>query len=100
MEVKYYECHVTVNPVFGEQLERFTKLAQEFGFKPAKLLMQKRAEDTPERSAKDTFCTAHDKEFDKIEGRMRSVCTLLVDSGFTVYRNKIEAVILDERHAT
>jgi hypothetical protein len=97
MIVKYYECHVTIEPVFDSRLDALHRLSSEHGFKPAKLLMQKRASSTPERSDKDTFCTAHSKSFDDISDRMRRFVHLLKSAGYQVYRNKIEAVVLDER---
>ena len=97
MDVKYYECHVTIEPVFDARLDALHRLSAEYRFKPAKLLMQKRAQATPERSDKDTFCTAHSKTFDDIASRMRLFVTALHEHGYQVYRNKIEAVVLDER---
>jgi hypothetical protein len=97
MDVKYYECHVTLEPVFGGRLESLKELAASHGFKPAKLLMQKRAESTPERSNKDTFCTGHSKSFDDIKERMNALTEALRNAGFAVWRRKIEAVVFDER---
>ncbi len=97
MEIKYYECHITIEPVFDERLQEFTKICATERFKPAKLLMQKREQDTAERSSKDTFATAHSKDYQDIHDRMMRVVTQAALSGFAVWRYKIEAVVLDER---
>lgn len=88
----YYECRVTVEPVFNERLELFASLCAPLGFKVAKLLMDKGP------STKDSFCTAHGADCAELELRMRGLVDRLRDAGFSVYRNKIEAVVLDERH--
>jgi hypothetical protein len=93
----YYECHITIEPVFGERLEQFAMLCAGRQFKPAKLLMQKRAQDTPERSARDSFCTGHAQELDAIQSRMIGLTDDLVTAGFQVWRRKIEHVVYDER---
>lgn len=94
---QYYECHITIEPVFGERLELFSELCVPFRFRPAKLFMQKERTETPERSSKDTFCTGHSREYFDIEMRMRSLLETLRLNSFKVFRYKIEAVLLDER---
>lgn len=59
--------------------------------------MQRRAQDTPERSAKDTFCTARHKDYEPLCHLMRLVSQELQKAGFNVWRQKIEAVVYDER---
>lgn len=97
MNVNYYESHITVEPVFGDRLELFKALAAGYRFQVADLLLQKRADDRPERSAKDSFCTGRSKTFDDIKQRMDALSTELISSGIKVWRKKIEAVIYDER---
>ena len=58
-----YECHVTINPVFGKDLEVVKIIAKNHNFKVANLLMQKRSSETPERSKNDTFMTSHHTDF-------------------------------------
>lgn len=96
----YYECHITIEPVFEEDtycLEVIEKIASSNGFKLAKLLMQKRAKDTPERSKNDTFMTSHGKELLDLTYRMLNCCRELQAAGFTVFRYKIEDIVLDSR---
>ena len=57
----YYESHVTVEPLFGEDLEKLKSIAEVYKFRVADLLMQKRPEDSPERSKYDTFATGQHK---------------------------------------
>ncbi len=91
LDVIYYECHITIEPVFDERLELFKTLCEPLRFKVAKLLMEK------EPSTKDSFCTAHDSNVEALIVRMRRLVESLRANGFEVYRNKIEAVVLDER---
>lgn len=98
MEVRYYESHITIEPVFGERYAEFKTTSMFHGFKSTELLLQKRKEDKPERSSKDMFCTAHSKSFEDLERRMTTLTRCLRASGFKVWRQKIEAVMLDIRH--
>lgn len=94
----YYECHITIDPVFGEELERVREIAKGGGFKVAELLMQKRKEDTAERSKYDTFMTAHSKRYGDIYDRMKNTAATMVGSGFVVRRMKIEDTLFDTKH--
>lgn len=96
-DVLYYECHVTIDPVFGAELERFTALAAAEKFRPARLLMQKQREATPTISDKDTFATGHSRDLEDIESRMNRLVSTATAAGFFVRRYKIEAVIFDHR---
>lgn len=93
----YYEAHVTIAPVFDEQRAIASIIALRNGFRLAELLMQKRKEDTPERSRYDTFMTGHGKDYADICERVHSVCVDLRQHGFEVYRAKIEDTLLDTR---
>ena len=97
-ERHYYEAHVTVEPVFGERLERMKVIAKEFGFRVATLLMQKRPEDTPERSKNDTFCTGRSIARSDLEDRMVGMMTKLREEGFALWRHKIESTISDSNY--
>lgn len=97
MNSLYYECHVTVEPVFAERLEKFAEVCATENFHVAKLLMQKRETDTPERSAKDSFCTGHSQDYADIEDRMLGLIIKLRNAGFQVWRYKIEDCVLDSR---
>lgn len=91
MNVIYYECHVTIEPVFNERLELFKTLCEPLGFKVAKLLMEKGP------SRKDSFCTTHGSNVEELIARMRLLVSFLEANDFEVHRNKIEAIVLDER---
>jgi hypothetical protein len=93
----YYESHITIEPVFDERLVLLKQICENNGFHVAKLLLQRRAEDTAERSSKDTFCTAHDMSYDRILERMTHTQIALERAGFAVWRMKIESVIFDLR---
>ena len=93
----YYEAHVTIEPVFEDDLERTRAIAQRHGFKPAELLMKKRAQDTAERSKYDTFCTGRGKSYIELESRMMALIADLKADDFKVWRYKIEDTICDSR---
>lgn len=93
----YYEAHITIEPVFGHLLELAQELAAPFKFRVADLLMKKREEDTPERSANDTFMTGHGTHLGDVTGRLRSLVRTLQDHSFKVWRYKIEDTILDSK---
>ena len=90
----YYECHITVAPVFGANLEQFKAICEPHGFKVAKLLMQKDLSD----SKKDSFCTGHSQSYLDLYSRMYELILTLKAAGFVVWRYKIEDCMLDSRH--
>lgn len=94
---QYYECHVTIEPVFDARLEQVEQLVKPYHFKVADLLMKKRETDTAVRSDKDTFTTGHDLDYDSLERRMLALIHDLQQAGFVVWRYKIEHVLLDSR---
>ncbi len=94
----YYEAHVTVEPIFGRNFEKFKNICAEFGFHVATLLMQKRRKDTPKRSQHDSFCTGRGISYTDIETRMLRLVVKLQSAGFKVWRYKIESTLLDSRH--
>ena len=95
----YYECHITIEPVFDDRLEAFRVLCETENFHVAKLLMQKREADTPERSAKDSFCTGHSQDIVDITERMIRLVGLLQTCGYDVWRYKIEDCVIDSRNS-
>lgn len=97
-EVRYYESHITIEPILEEnKLAEVKQITSDMGFQVAELLLQRRKEDTPERSAKDSFCTGRDKSYEVLKHRMHVVSQDLRAKGYKVWRCKIEAVIYDER---
>ena len=93
----YFEAHVTIEPVFDERRKYAAILAKKFGFKLADLLMQKREQDTLERSKKDTFMTSHSASLLCIKDRTAGLVKCLIKNNFKVWRYKIEDTILDSR---
>ncbi len=93
--MRYFECHITIEPVYDDRLQLFTSLCSTVNFKPAKLFMQKDRITSPQRSDKDSFCTGHSKEYDDIYLRMMELVNKLQQADFEVWRYKIEDVILD-----
>ena len=97
MEALYFECHITIEPVFEERLDQLKMICQFFNFKVADLLMQKRSSDTKKRSKNDTFITGHSSSFEDIEYRMKNMLQSLKYSNFKVWRYKIEQIVVDSR---
>jgi len=92
-----YECHITIEPVSGDRLTVFDVLAKAYGFRVAKLLMVKPRVSTPERSNKDSFCTGHSDDYDDIHSKMFLLAEDLRNSGYKVWRTKIEEILYDCR---
>lgn len=99
---KRYECHITIEPVFDQLLEDVRSVAETVGFRVADLFMQKRPQDTPERSKFDTFITGHsvsDESYNGLLQRARSIArTISNQLGVKVYRIKVEEILFDERY--
>lgn len=89
----YYECHITIEPVEGERLEKFKEFSSKWNFKVANLLMQK----TKDPSKLDSFCTGKDKNFMTMKARMNWLLNDLKNDNFNIYRYKIEAILLDSK---
>jgi hypothetical protein len=99
-DTKYYECHITVEPLLEEAREAvFKELCKARGFRVAKLLMKKDRTETERRSDKDSFCTGHDSDYASIKSRMQDLVEDLSAYGVKVWRFKIEAIVLDVRLA-
>lgn len=94
----YYESHVTVEPIFDEQkLAVFQDICRAYKFRIAELLMQKRAEDKPERSKYDTFCSSRNCDGFDLQRNMLELVKSCQALGIKVWRYKIEDVILDSK---
>ena len=92
-----FEVHVTVEPFSNdEDIEYADNIAKSFGFRRAKLLMQKRPEDTPERSKFDTFFTGHYDSAEIAHNMMGNFISRMREANFKVWRGKIEHIIHDE----
>lgn len=95
---QYYEAHITIEPVFDEQLFLFQELCLDYGFQVSDFLLKKRSRDTAERSQYDLFCTTRDADLDVIQKRMADLMSRLKTAGFKIWRYKIEDTIIDSRH--
>lgn len=95
----YYECHVTFEPVFGDQLERLREVCAEHQFRVADLLMRKRPRATAQRSRDDTFATGRSRDYEALVMRMAQLVRAAQTAGFKVWRYKIEDTLLDSRHS-
>ena len=89
----YYECHITIEPVEDARLELFEQLSKKYKFKVATLLMRK----SLKKSDLDSFTTAKSKKFDLLFNSMNNLLDELKKENFNIYRNKIEAVLIDTK---
>lgn len=94
LEAKYYECHITIEPVVEERLNLFTQLCDKYSFKVATLLMQK----SLKRSDLDSFTTGRDKDYYRLKDRMYDLVTELKNANFNILRYKIEGILLDSKY--
>lgn len=89
----YYEAHVTIDPVPEDKRLAVQTLADPFGCKLAKLLMQK-----GQPSNLDTFMTCHGKDLGQMESRVAGLVRRLQAVGLNVRRYKIEDTLMDSRN--
>lgn len=91
----YYECHVTIEPLFDEALEQASVIAKKHKFKVADLLMKKRKSDSEERSKYDTFMSSRSQDKNDIQSRMIDLIAELKANNIKLWRYKIEEVTID-----
>ena len=103
-DVLYYECHITIDPVFGERLDLFKEVCKDYRFRVAELLMRKGIPQTEQQmlallepSKLDSFCTTRGNDYQEVEDRTMAAVNSLERNGFTIRRYKIEATLLDKR---
>ena len=94
---RYYECHVTIEPIFEDRLDLAKSLALPHRFRAAELLMKKRKDDTEERSKYDTFMTGRGKYYEDLHDRAQALVDDLIAHGFVVWRVKIEDTLMDTK---
>ena len=85
----YYESHVTIAPVVGEELQLFKSICGTLDFRVAKLLMEKTLTDI------DSFCTSRSNIYTDIVERTIELVEVLMTAGFVVRRYKIEDTLVD-----
>lgn len=94
----YFECHVTIEPVFDLQLAMLKNVCEIWGFRVADLVKWNFRDVTPERSDRDSFCTTRGQDYDDVYRRMDELTKRLGVLNFDVWRRKIEFIVLDERY--
>ncbi len=92
-EISQFECHITVEPVFGDRLQILRERSDRFSFRVADLVMVK----NQERSSMDSFCIGHGTDYDEIHHRGYQLIDSLKACGFKIYRIKIEEIVTDVR---
>lgn len=93
----YYEVHVTIEPVFGVDLDVVNNIANCHGFRVADLLMLRNREATEERSNKDTFMTTRGTDYSDCVDRTLQLIYELQDNKIKVWRYKLEDTIFDSK---
>lgn len=93
----YFEAHVTIDPVFGKDLENLKLIASNETFRVAKLVLRKTS-NSEEMHVDDSFMTARSDDYQNILNRTLAVVEALdADSRYNVRRYKIENTLLDRR---
>lgn len=85
-ESHYYECHLTLNPVVGEELKTLEVLCEAYGFRVASLY-----------GDSDAFTTGRSSFYSELNHRMIDLIQALKACGFVVRRYKIESALIDSR---
>lgn len=93
----YFESHVTLEPLFGTNLEKAKEITETYGFHMADLVMKKSANETGTPNSEDSFCTGRSPIYKQLLDRTGLVCKKLTENGFKVYRYKIENTLLDTK---
>jgi hypothetical protein len=86
----YYEAHVTIDPVSGERLQDFKMIAGQYGFRVADLIKV-----NGEPSAKDSFCSARNRNYESMVMNTVDLVRSLRVHGFKVRRYKMEDTLCD-----
>jgi len=93
----YYEAHVTIDPVFGEQRENAMLIAERHGFRLAELIMRKNLDDDAHMAKDDTFMTGRSRDLAYLTVNLQRLVKDMQDEGYSVRRYKIEDCIVDSQ---
>lgn len=91
----YYECHLTLDPVVGEELKTLKALCEAYDFRVASLYLAKGK--SLKASNLDAFTTGRSAVYSELNHRMIDLIQMLKASGFVAKRYKIESALLDSR---
>lgn len=89
----YYECHITLEPVYGIRLTILEHLVAKRDLSVSTFLMVKPGQQNP-----DAFVSLRDKSYANVLRRMCDACIALEAEGFVIKRAKIEDTLLDTKH--
>jgi hypothetical protein len=93
-----FECHVTIDPVFGEDRDKLARYVEHYQFKLAELVMVKDAASPMSPSQRDSFMTGHANSYDALFVRGMNLLIGLRGLGFNVRRFKIEEILFDTKY--
>lgn len=92
---RYFEAHVTIEPVSEGLRSLLTGVCMTYGFRLATFLKATPADN--KSVTLDQFCTGHSTDYSSILLRMNKLVEALIGGGFKVKRYKIEAVLFDSK---
>jgi len=87
----YYEAHVTIDPVFGEQRENAMLIAERHGFRLAELIVRKNLDDDAH------IMTGRSRDLAYLTVNLQRLVKDMQDEGYSVRRYKIEDCIVDSQ---
>ena len=87
-----YECHITIDPVTGADLDVFDDLCRGYHFKVARLI-----KDNGQPNDRDQFATGNGTTYAELRKRMVDLCQDIKACGFKLRRYKIEEIVTDSR---
>lgn len=90
---RYYEAHITIDPVTGHKRKFIETTANTYGFRLAPLYIMQ----TGEEHKDDAFLSARNNSLSAMIGDVKGMCTVLLHHGIVIRRYKIEDTLLDSR---
>lgn len=93
----YYECHITIEPVFEDRLIQLQEVASTHSFKVANLILRKSHSDPGIPAQDDTFCSAKSDNLETLRAQMLLMLENLMAFGYKILRYKIESIVIDSK---
>lgn len=93
MDHRYFEAHITIDPITETKHKFVERLASVYNFRLAPLYIMK----TGEQHESDAFLSARSNSLSTLIGDVKGMVTVLKNNGIGVRRYKIEDTLIDSR---